>query len=339
MQGQLVWFLFFSLFLKRNETYLQIDGVMMGSPLGALFANIFMCELENTVIPKIQEIIKNWTRYVDDTFAIVEAKNVSQVENELNRFHESIRFTHELEKDNKISFLDVLIKRIENDTPSAIEIENYAPSASGIETSVYRKPTNTDIYINWRAHAPTIWKIATLKSLIKRAFLISSTKAALEEELVHIQSVFCDYDDYPQKLVETIIRDERTSQRLQQEATGTPSATQAEESHEDTEEEKPVELTLHLPYAGEAGSAIVTKLQKSILSTVNRNRKKVKVGTVYKATRLGSRFNLKDKIAFQNQHNIVNHGDCPNKKCPSNYVGQTNCRMEKRGAQHATDEK
>ena len=136
----------------------------------------------------------------------------------------------------------------------------------------------------WGAHAPTIWKIATLKSLIKRAFLISSTKAALEEELVHIQSVFCDYNDYPQKLVETIIRDERTSQRLQQETAGTPSATQAEKSHKETEEEKPVELTLHLPYAGEAGSAIVTKLQKSILSTVNRNRKKVKVRTVYKAT-------------------------------------------------------
>ena len=123
-------------FTFNNETYLQIDGVMMGSPLGALFANIFMCELENTVIPKIQEIIKNWTRYVDDTFAIVEAKNVSQVENELNRFHESIRFTHELEKDNKISFLDVLIKRIENDTPSAVEIKDDTPSAIKIETSV-----------------------------------------------------------------------------------------------------------------------------------------------------------------------------------------------------------
>ena len=123
------------------------------------------------------------------------------------------------------------------------------------------------------------------------------------------------------------------------EATDTPSATQAEESHEETEEEKPVELTLHLPYAGEAGSAIVTKLQKSILRTVNRNRKKVKVGTVYKAARLGSRFNLKDKIAFENQHNIIYHEGCPNKKCSSNYVGQTKCRMEKHGGQHATDEK
>ena len=122
----------------------------MGSPLGALFANIFMCELENTVIPRIQDIIKNWTRYVDDTFATVEAKNVTKVENELNKFHESIKFTHEVENDRKISFLDVLIKRNEE---------------GGVDTSVYRKPTNTDIYINWKAHAPVIWKIVTLKSL------------------------------------------------------------------------------------------------------------------------------------------------------------------------------
>ena len=46
-------------FTFNGETYLQMDGVMMGSPLGALFANIFMCELENTIIPKIQDIIGN----------------------------------------------------------------------------------------------------------------------------------------------------------------------------------------------------------------------------------------------------------------------------------------
>ena len=138
-------------------------------------------------------------------------------------------------------------------------------------------------------------------------------KAALEEELVHIQNVFCEFNDYPQKLVETIIENEQTSYMLQQEAESTPRATQVEESHEETEEEIPVELTLHLPYKGEVGSVIVSKLQKSILNTVNKNWKKVKVGTVYKATRLGSGFNLKDRIAFENQQNIVYHGGCPNK--------------------------
>ena len=48
-------------FTFNNKTYIQVDGVMMGSPLGALFANIFMCELENNVIPKLGESILSWT--------------------------------------------------------------------------------------------------------------------------------------------------------------------------------------------------------------------------------------------------------------------------------------
>ena len=45
--------------------------------------------------------------------------------------------------------------------------------------------------MNWKLHAPTPWKIATLKSLIKRAFLISSTQASLEDELIYLKRVFC----------------------------------------------------------------------------------------------------------------------------------------------------
>ena len=63
-----------------------------------------MCELENTVIPRLHDVISNWTRYVDDTFALIEAKNVGMVENELNNFHETIKFTHELEQGCQISF-------------------------------------------------------------------------------------------------------------------------------------------------------------------------------------------------------------------------------------------
>ena len=40
-------------FMFNNEIYQQVDGVVMGSPLGALFANIFMCELEDTVVPTL----------------------------------------------------------------------------------------------------------------------------------------------------------------------------------------------------------------------------------------------------------------------------------------------
>ena len=155
---------------------------------------------------------------------------------------------------------------------------------------------------------------------------------ALEEELSHIQKAFCELNDYPRNLVKTIIANERSNHQIDKE-----NRIPAEQSHDENVEEDPEMVTLHLPYAGEEGSTIISKLQKSVTKTINRTRKKVKLGTIYKATRLGSKFNLKDKISAENQHNIVYHGGWPNKKCVSNYVGQTKCRLEKRGGQHATD--
>ena len=57
-------------FTFNGETYIQTDGVMMGSPLGSLIANIFMCELENNLVPTMNNELEEWTRYVDDTFAL-----------------------------------------------------------------------------------------------------------------------------------------------------------------------------------------------------------------------------------------------------------------------------
>ena len=51
----------------------------------------------------------------------------------LNGFHPSIQFPYETEPNNRLSFLDVLI----------------ICNGQSIETCVYGKPTNTDIYILW----------------------------------------------------------------------------------------------------------------------------------------------------------------------------------------------
>ena len=195
-----------------------------------------------------------------------------------------------------------------------------------IETSVYRKETNTDIYMNWYSHAPTIWKIATLKSLIRRAFLISSKSDTLNAELVHLKDTFCDKNDYPRKLVEKIIENERLSHQT--------NIQDEEDSPTDEEEDKPVTLSLNLPYAGDKGEKLVLKMQKYISKAVNKSKNLVSVNTIYKARRLGASFNIKDKIKFEHQHNVVYHSECPNKKCTSQYTGETRCRIEKRIAQH-----
>ena len=305
-------------FTFNEEIYMQVDGVMMGSPLGSLFANIFMCELENTLIPKLNNSITEWTRYVGDTFTFIKSGYEGIVQTELNSYHRCIKFTYDLEQDNKISFLDVLITKTSN---------------KNIETSVYRKPTNTDIYMNWMSHAPTTWKIATLKSLIKRAFLISSTKVALEDEINYLNNVFCNYNDYPSRLVEEIIKNERKQQNKQEENTNTN-----EENETPVEEEK-TSLTINLPYAGDKGQNIMSKVQKYVKNAASKGNKEIRVCATYKSRKLGTCFNIKDQIKFEHMHNVVYHAKCPNKKCKSHYGGQTKCRIAKRGLQHKKSDK
>ena len=45
-------------FTFNNETYIQVDDTAMGSPLGPMLANIFMVELETSVIPNLSNKVK-----------------------------------------------------------------------------------------------------------------------------------------------------------------------------------------------------------------------------------------------------------------------------------------
>ena len=117
-------------FSFNDEMYIQNDGVVMGSPLGPVLANIFMVELERSIIPLLNNYVYCWKRYVDDTFTIIDGKHINTVITQINSFHRQIKFTHEKEKDNKISFLDVMITR----------------KPDHLETEVYRKPSSTDFY-------------------------------------------------------------------------------------------------------------------------------------------------------------------------------------------------
>ena len=52
--------------LFNGELYEQTDGVAMGSPLGPLLANVFMCHIEDQLEQKSM-IPSFYRRYVDDT--------------------------------------------------------------------------------------------------------------------------------------------------------------------------------------------------------------------------------------------------------------------------------
>ena len=83
-------------FSFSNEIYMQNDGVAMGFPLGPVLANIFMVELERTIIPSFSDKIKLWKRYVDDTSTFVKTDEIKDVLSSLNSRYSNILFTMEI---------------------------------------------------------------------------------------------------------------------------------------------------------------------------------------------------------------------------------------------------
>ena len=98
-------------FTFDEKIYQQVDGVCMGSPLGPVLANVFMVDLETKTAPRLNSCMLVWKRYVDDTFTVVKKGKRDEVNTLLNNFHPNIKFTHEVENDRQISFLDVFRHR------------------------------------------------------------------------------------------------------------------------------------------------------------------------------------------------------------------------------------
>ena len=93
------------------------------------------------------------------------------------------------EKDNKISFLGVLILR----------------NGNSIETTVYHKFTDNDVYLQWNLISPNSWKVGTLKTLLLRAFVVCSNEQLLNKETEQLRNEFHHTNDYPKAVIQNVI--------------------------------------------------------------------------------------------------------------------------------------
>ena len=144
-----------------------MNGVYMGSPLALALAEVFLTKIENDFINNPSNPLKIlfYYRFVDDIFVILpENENEKEILKTFNSFHKNLKFTLELEKLNKLNFLDVLIY---NDNGK-------------IMTSWYRKPSNTLLFNTWYLHGPKIYKINLIKTMVNRLKSICSNKILLD---------------------------------------------------------------------------------------------------------------------------------------------------------------
>ena len=74
----------------------------MGSPLGPLLANMFMCSMEEKLEEK-SELSSFYKRYVDDTLAIMPDLHEANIFlDKLNSCHRNLKFTMEISEMNTI---------------------------------------------------------------------------------------------------------------------------------------------------------------------------------------------------------------------------------------------
>ena len=89
----------------------------------------------------------------------------------LNRQHPNIKFTFEKQVNKQISFLDVLI---------TIVVDQLC-------TSVFRKELAVGSFTNYLGFTPFSYKIGLVRTLLHRAFMISSSWFLFHEEIVKIK--------------------------------------------------------------------------------------------------------------------------------------------------------
>ena len=238
---------------------------------------------------------------------------------------------------NTISFLDVAVAR----------------RADGcFKTSVYRKPTNTDLYIHWLSYAPEPWKVGTLKTLIRRAHDICSTKEAVANELKHLLHVFTNINGYPKRLVKSIIqreqqfREQHQTEPIQLEQSNAPETSLSEQSNkpehpqeeDQTDENQSTQINvtpmLKLPYTGQIGNDIVKRYRSCLDKFLPSN---VQPKIIYTSRKLSTFFPLKDKVADENKHDIVYDFNCS--ECTSLYIGESGRRYAKRIHDHLVTDK
>ena len=138
----------------------------MGSPLGPLMANAFMCNIEKQVETE-NEMPAFYKRYVDDTFsAMPDFETASEFLTTLNNSHPSIDFTMELDENGRLPFLGMNIIR----------------NGCRLDTKVYRKPTDTGLLLHHHSHVDSRYKRSLLNTMLNRTFKLSSTWKHFDQE-------------------------------------------------------------------------------------------------------------------------------------------------------------
>ena len=189
MKKLLTWTCKGTVFQFRGNIYEQTEGIAMGSPIAPLMADVCMNWVLNEVSsfnPKPYIIL----RYVDDLFCVFNCeRDLEMFFAKINTIHANIQFTKDLEQNNQLPYLDVLVTRAD----------------VKFKTTVFRKKTNTGLYIKWSSLCPVKYKRNLVSCLLDRAYRICNSYKAMHIEFETITDMLLR-NGYPLPFIQNQIR-------------------------------------------------------------------------------------------------------------------------------------
>ena len=286
-------------FVFRGQFYRQKFGAPMGSPISPGVADLCMEVFEEETLAQCPPHLSPevWYRYVDDTFASLHEYAIEEFTLYLNSRNPHIQFTREVEENNCIPFLDVCVNLMEDAT---------------VKTTVYRKPTHTDQYLNWDSNHPLDHKRSVVRTLLNRAETHVSDPLDRHTEKKHVHQALLanGYKDWSLKIPNQSNKKERQKDK------------QANQS--DPKSPRPL---LGLPYV----KGLSEELQRVFINHgVNIYHKPVN-------TLRSFLVRPKDPTPIQNQCGVVYNIPC--NSCEDSYVGETARKMGTRFTEHTRSDK
>ena len=272
-------------FQFQGDFYEQLHGAPMGLSLSVVLANCYMEVLEENVLQSAPKKPALWKRYVDDVFLIWEhgEEHLNEFHRLINSYCDDINFTVEREENGCLPFLDVMVKK----------------QSGRLQTSVFRKPTCSNVYIPYDSHHAPCIKAGTIRCLATRARNIAS-REDLKTEMTHIKQVF-KKNGYPASTIQKAMK-----------MTGRDR------------DEKPQMTYLSLPYVRGVSEKIGRVLAPHNIRLAHKSRPTLK----------NLLTKLKDRTPSEERKGAVYKITC---ECGESYIGESGRKKITRLNEHVSD--
>ena len=277
--------------------YRQTDGLAMGAPPAPPLANLWL----NKFDPIIKDEAKLYERYVDDVIREIKVHLIQSKIDEINRLHPNLKFTHEVELEGRISFLDLSIIH-----------DNRQLSSTW-----YTKPTDTSLIMNFHALAPKRYKKSVVEGFVHRIYNACSSWELFDQSIKKAKAIL-ELNQYPEEFYEPIIHS--TLNKLY-----SPKESKEVTNTANTESPEIRSQFLKIQYRGRQTDHFVKKLKETgapVQSVLTLRKLK---------TCLPS---LKAPVEVRLRSNTVYKITCPG--CGACYVGQSSRHLCTRFAEHRT---